>query len=140
MINKNHLIIIGLSILFIFLFVIFSLLTKKESINNTNIKPTLATTPTPTLSAENLKNIKIQQQADLEFGRWQQEVKSEYPWYDKLPLQTDKYFVYFDLEQKIFIAQIYRKEELALIKTEIFQKLKDLAVEVEKYQFKWEVK
>ncbi len=82
-------------------------------------------------------DIQIQLEADKKFSQLEKQRSDNYPWYDKLPLQTDKYFVYFDINQQKFIGDIYSASEGALIKNEVSQKLKDLGVDINKYPIEW---
>lgn len=49
----------------------------------------------------------LQSYADKEVADKNKAIDSAYPWIDKLPLQTETYFVYFDVDKKTFIAKIY---------------------------------
>lgn len=115
-----------------------------ETDNQLNISPTITPVeikitqePLISLTQEELKQIKIQKQADTNFGAWQKEIKDTKPWYDKLPLINTKYFVYFDLEKNKFIVQIYDKNNQDAIKTEIINNLKNLGIDTDKFEIEF---
>lgn len=49
----------------------------------------------------------LQSYSDKEVADKTKAIDDAYPWIDKLPLQTEAYFVYFDVEKKSFIAKLY---------------------------------
>lgn len=99
----------------------------------------------PTLTEEENK---LQIKYDKEFGEWQENVLNNYPWYESLPLQTENYFVYFDLDKKIFIADLYPKEsapesvdtQVTFMKNEIQNRLEVLGIDTALYNFEWNIK
>lgn len=101
-----------------------------------------------TVSMENVPledQIKTQAEADKNYGEWEKNVLKNYPWYNQLPLQADNYFVYFDLDKKIFIGKLYPKKSSNLsietqvntFKNEIITQLKTLGVDIAKFSFQW---
>jgi|SRR3989344_4058767 len=94
----------------------------------------------PTFTPEQQKKIEEQQKADTTVGNREKEIKTNYPWFVKLPLRGEKYFVYFDPNTKVFTGLLYPKkgEEVAPLKTEVIGKLKNLYnVPVEKFTYDW---
>ncbi len=88
--------------------------------------------------------IKNQAKADEEFGKWVSDIYTNYPWYDKLPLMTDNYFVYFDLDQKKFEGKIYIQdistptpEQIQQYKDETITTLESLGVNTLEFQIHW---
>ncbi len=87
--------------------------------------------------------IKNQAEADKDFGEWVDSIYTNYPWYDKLPLMTDNYFVYFDLDQKKFISKIYTQgqstpqEEIQKYQGEIISRLESLGIKTAEFQIEW---
>lgn len=137
-------------IFLILIFIVSLFTTKKIDDNIGSLTPTItpiekiipiqSPIPTISLSVKQINEIKIQQQADTNFGQWQKEINDNKPWYDKLPLQTDKYFVYFDLKENKFIGQIYVKENQEGIQKDIIDNLKSIGVKTENYIFEWNIK
>jgi len=91
--------------------------------------------------------MKMQEISDQNYTKWQKINDSNYPWYNNLPLQTDNYFVYFDLDKKIFIGKLYPKQsssisidsQTASMKTEINLTLIKLGIDTTKYSFDWQI-
>ena len=75
--------------------------------------------------------LEVQTQADKDFGEWQEEIYTKYPWINELPLRTDKYFVYFDIEKGKIFAVIYSTDqnEIATLREEITQNLSKLGID-----------
>lgn len=87
--------------------------------------------------------VKIQSQADKNFGDWQLQVITNYPWYKQLPLQTESYFVYFDLDTKTLFAKIYSnpsdESRIIIIKNEVSSRLTALGVDLTTFPIEWKV-
>ncbi len=134
---------LGLFLFFVYPFFNKSLNNQQQPINN-NPTPTPVIINTrsmsvsPTIISED-EQLRLQTEADKKFSEWQKDIYKNYPWYNSLPLQEDTYFVYFDLDKKIFIAELYR-DTTGDLKIEIFEKLKNLGVDTEKYTFQWIIK
>jgi len=145
--KKIHIYIIISAICLLFIigaYYYFSASSKKnikDGIEPTSAFPTMIPSteePTvePTLTQEQLDQL----EADKEFGQWTKDLYDAYPWYDNLPLQTEKYFVYFDIYQKKFIADIYVASEQDAIKNEIQSQLKDMGIDTVVYEIAWVIK
>lgn len=91
---------------------------------------------TPGLNQEQ----KEQLEADKEFGEWTRKIYENYPWYNELPLQNEKYFIYFDIYQKKFISDIYVSSEADNLKKEMQARLQEIGVNISLYEFVWNVK
>lgn len=92
------------------------------------------------LRPENL--IKYQAEADKNTGEKISEIYKNYPWFDKLPILTKEYFVYFDTEKKQIVAKIYtlkdtKEEQINSLKNEIQKQLTTLGVDTYKYPINW---
>ena len=101
-----------------------------------------STGPSPTPSVELQKAIAEQMQVDEEYSNWEQNVKDNYPWRKKMPLTSEKYYVYFDLNRKVFIGRLYSSagDNLDQIKAVILRQLKeDKGVPIETFQFEWTI-
>lgn len=48
-----------------------------------------------------------QSAADKAYGDYWKNVDENYPWFNKFPIRTDSYFLYFDLNKKSFVANLY---------------------------------
>lgn len=89
--------------------------------------------------------LKIQSVADQDFGAWQANIYKNYPWYNKLPLQTTSYYIYFDLDKKRFISDLYPKtssstlveDQVNQFKKDITNKLAGFGIDTARYEFEW---
>lgn len=103
------------------------------------------TVATQNVSAQDQQ--KAQSQADKNFGDQWKKVDTLYPWYDSLPLQTDSYFVYFDLDTRSFVGKLYpssnssvsEDNQVIQMKQEIIKKLEELGIDTTKYKFTWTI-
>lgn len=136
-------------ILFVFLFFIgvilfFSTLSPTPSKQS----PSSPIIPTPTFFQTQIppkNDLEKQTISDENFSSWVSSVKNSYPWYRNLPLQTEQYFLYFDLQKKGFIGKLYPKknnvtsidQQVANFKTIINNQLKNLGIDINLYQFEW---
>jgi len=81
--------------------------------------------------------------ADEEYNKEQAQIDKRYPWLDKLPLQTDSFYVYFDIKKKGFVAKLYPKDsstkEVTQLKAQVFDSLNTLDLPVHNYPFFWEI-
>ncbi len=82
-----------------------------------------------------------QQQADQDYADWERKVKSSYPWMNKFPLRTEKYFIYFDLNKKVFVGLLYPSsgDDPEKMKADIINELKLRGVKTENYKIEWTV-
>ena len=97
---------------------------------------------TTIFTPEQLQAIEEQRQADEIVGIHEIEVKTNYPWFIKLPLTSEKYFVYFEPNSEVFTGLLYTTawDNVDSIKDEIIKKLIDIyGVPVDKYPFEWKV-
>ena len=91
-------------------------------------------------SPDVLQAIEEQKQADQEYDSWQQANSDSYSWIRKLPLTADNYFIYFDLNKKVFIGRLYPKagENIEQTKADILNTLKtQKEIPVERFRFEW---
>lgn len=123
------------------LIAIYYLVSKK---NVTSISP--ENLPTPAFfEQENLvpsqsysQQMQKQSEADYAFGQSEDKKYQQYPWYDQLPLQNDRYYIYFDLETKKFVGTLYTSNDQETIKSEVLNQLKNIGVDTSKYQIIWQ--
>ncbi len=109
--------------------------------------PTPTTPVIPGLNPTEQEKMKSQTQADLKYSKYIKDIYTNYPWYNSLPLQTTSYFVYFDPNKKSFTGKLYPKsstttsvdQQVALMKSEILEKLKNLSIPTTTYPFDWQV-
>lgn len=88
---------------------------------------------------------RLQTEADRDFAQWQENLFTNYPWYENLPLQTDDYFVYFDPEKKEFIGKLYPKsvrqisvqEQIDSYQNEVYLRLEKMGVDTNQYKISW---
>ncbi len=142
--KKINVLIIIVAILLILVLSIYLLisssLNKKIIVSPPTITPTsflpASNAPLPTLNLNQQKQV----QADHEWGQWQQKTQETYPWLNKLPLQTPQYYVYFDVNQQKFIADIYIASQESLLKTDIVNRLKAQEIPTDSFPFLWNVR
>ena len=149
--GKRFLVIAGVLVLLLLVLMAFSM--KPKSSVEQAVQPTQFIEPTippegvfdetnAEKSPQVLQAIQEQMQADQEYSTWQQNNETNYPWLRKLPLTSEKYFVYFDLDKKTFIGRLYVKSEddVEKLKSDILQILKvDEEIPVENFQVQWQV-
>ncbi len=139
---KNKYFLIGLLvIIFIVIYGIYLIFSSREE---TSVNPKNVPTPASFNEKNNVpsqsfeKQMQYQSQSDHNFGQWQTDTYTTYPWYNKLPLQSDRYFVYFDLEKKKFIGSIYAESsERDTIINQVLTTLKSYGINTDNYQFEW---
>lgn len=93
-------------------------------------------------TSEQLQAIEEQRKDDEEVGRRELEIRTKFPWFMKLPLKGDNYFVYFETNSEVFTGLLYPTtwDNVDKMKTEIKTKLKDIyGIPVDKYSFEWKV-
>lgn len=104
---------------------------------------TFTTVPLSQVSTED--QIAAQAKADKSFGEWDKNNAQNYPWYNQLPIQASTYFVYFDLDNKKFIAKLYPTSstptdtEITALKNEVQTKLISLGVPLNDYFINWSI-
>lgn len=102
---------------------------KNNPLDNSSLTPSLFPSPT----AAN------QGQTDKNFSNQINRVYTSFPWYEKLPITTDNYFLYFDPDSKRFVAKIYDasnqlgSNELAGIENKIRQTVSGFGEDAQKY-------
>ena len=140
--KKNTKIILAvLGIILILLIVILNMYSAKKAqdAQNAGITPTPTLGIYPTLSEQD--QIKTQQESDQRTGELKANSEKLYPWQDKLPIQTTEYFVYFDEDQKKFIAKIYLKNRtVEVVKNEVVAELQQQEFPLNTYPIEWIVK
>lgn len=90
---------------------------------------------------------KEQSQGDENFANWWNDVTTKYPWFEKLPLQTDNYFAYFDVERKTFVGKLYPKtsgptsvdDQVNSMKGEIMTALTNLGINTAQFPMDWQI-
>lgn len=132
--------------LFIILVASIFLIIRPSDLPNTNTSnlpiPTSNKIIIPTRS-EVVIGTQDQGQADKNFAEELTRQRNPYPWYSKLPLITSNYFIYFDLEKKIFIGKIYAKknslkdDQIAEIKRGSLIRLSELGIEINNFRIEW---
>lgn len=88
------------------------------------------------------QTIKDQIKVNEEFANWEKRVAGRYSWRKKLPLTSDKYFVYFDFTKKGFIGRLYpdNADLIEQLKADIVRKLKkEKGIPLENYSIDWDV-
>ncbi len=94
-----------------------------------------------TVSAANVSiedQARAQSAADENVAKIQENILKNYPWYNQLPLQTSSYFVYFEVDKKKFIGQLYSaSNQFAALKDEVINKLQSIGVDTSKLSIEW---
>ncbi|OGK26830.1 hypothetical protein A3D76_05090 [Candidatus Roizmanbacteria bacterium RIFCSPHIGHO2_02_FULL_37_9b] len=88
------------------------------------------------------QTIKDQIKVNEEFANFEKRVAGRYPWRKKLPLTSEKYFVYFDLTKKSFIARLYPDNDdlIPQLQAEITRRLKkEKGIPLETFTVDWDV-
>jgi|SRR3989344_4113103 len=144
--NKKAVLIVGLIVIILLFINLYSKLNKNKITqfapdeNQTEyIAPSL---PPLTQSAELREAISLQQKADEEYSNWQNTTRTDFPWINELPVHSEKYFVYFDFNTKVFIGKLYPlvSDDVDEIKNEIQNKLTtDLEIPLEQYPIDWKI-
>lgn len=98
---------------------------------------------TSEFTPEQLKAIEEQSTADADVAEREVAIRTNYPWFIKLPLRGEKYFVYFERKRQTFVGLLYPKsgDNVEAMKAEVLRRLReDIKIEgVEKYPFEWTV-
>ena len=108
--------------------------------SNTQVVSTKSTDKlvTPTTIKTNSQNkivipkeqvVKLEKDADY-VGKFDESLTAQFPWIDKLPLMSDRFFVMFDSKNKKFILKIYVKEDSPLVLEEVKALLLEKGVDV----------
>ena len=115
---------------------------------NAVITPQASTNISPTMGEMSLEEQAREQAiADKNFRIWEAEVAEKYPWLNELPLQTDSYFFYFDIDKEAFIGTLYpnststipTQTQVDAMKIEIITELTQLGIPYSNYPLEWEV-
>ncbi|OGG02233.1 hypothetical protein A2W14_02585 [Candidatus Gottesmanbacteria bacterium RBG_16_37_8] len=144
--NKKYLIIGIIVILILISVIIFqNSASKKDKTRSAykNLPLLIDINPTPTLSPDLESAIVEAKQSAQEYDDWQANLRLTYPWLRKLPVASEKYYVYFDLKQEKFLGSLYpgKGDNPANIKAEALRVLKEVKeIPIENYQFQWRVK
>lgn len=88
------------------------------------------------------KAIEEQKQADQDYAQWRDDIRVDYPWLNKLPLAGDKYYVYFDIDKKMFVATLYPAagDDIEQIKNTVVSDLKTKKeIPADTFNFEWVV-
>ncbi|OGK40034.1 hypothetical protein A3A74_01970 [Candidatus Roizmanbacteria bacterium RIFCSPLOWO2_01_FULL_35_13] len=88
------------------------------------------------------QTIKDQLIVNQELANWEKKVAGRYPWRKKLPLTSDKYFIYFDLTKKSFIGRLYPDNDdlIEQIKADAIRILKkEKGIPLETFTVDWDV-
>lgn len=140
--RKNLFYILGGVILFVVIILVFLLILGRPSSDSGNITSNQSPTPTPTISQELQKAIDEAKESAKEYDNWQAQLRTDYMWLRRLPVGTQKYFVYFDLEKKKFVGEVYPSagDDPEQLKREAISVLKDIKeIPVENYEFEWTI-
>lgn len=140
--KKNTKIILAvLGIVLVILIIVLNIYSAKKAqeAQNAGVTPTPTLGLYPTLSLKD--QVKTQQQSDVDTGHLKAETDKQYPWLDKLPLETTEYFIYFDEDKKKFIAKIYLKNRtVEVVKNEVVAELQQQEFPLNTYPIEWIVK
>jgi hypothetical protein len=120
--TKKKLIILGcaslISVILIFVF-FYTSGSKNKPVNI----PTPSSQPSPTTSAPNLQS---DLPDDTHFNQSLTDINKQYPWYSKLPIDTNKYHVVYDFTENKFRIRIKNSMTTSQIETAIQEALSSL--------------
>ena len=147
--KQKKVILIIVLIIVTVLLIIYSLSKKPQSFsdlhqensNEFNYIPPVDQPPV-TPSAELLAAINDQMKVDNEYSNWQTDTRNQFPWRKSLPVYSDKYYVYFEMDKQIFIGLLYPQssDNVDDLKKEIYEIFKNEDIPLDKFTFKWTVK
>lgn len=97
----------------------------------------LSTPPTPLPPSPTVEEILITSEPNQEAPEWQ----------SKLPLQNDKYFIFYDVNKKVLTGVLYPDsyaatsidDQVAALKAEILPQLHTLGINTDIYPVTWQV-
>ena len=118
----------------------FILPLSKEQKNTDQPQPTTVTNPTKAIRPELKKAIDEAKDSDKEYSDFQTNYAKDYPWIRKLPLTTEKYYIYFDLAKKSFVGRLYptATDNVEQMKSEIINRLKtEKEITLANYKVEW---
>ncbi len=137
---KKRIIFIAASVVTIVtLFVVYVFISGAKPTAKPAAKQRIEVTPETLPSSSSPQNQNAQETADKNFSDQVAKIYSQYPWYSKLPIQTDNYFVYFDIKTKRFTAKIYdasnrlSSNDVTQIKNAVTQTLSGFGVNLSTY-------
>lgn len=134
-------------LLAVFLLIVILLLVSLRSSQN-QTSPTTVDSNSPYQGTPSSQEIEVQNaineqlKVDNEYADWQNKNATEFPWLKKLPLVSDRYYVYYDLAEKKFIGRLYPRADDSIdqLKNSILAELKgSKGIPVGKYVFEWKV-
>ncbi|MBI4226456.1 hypothetical protein HY612_05080 [Candidatus Roizmanbacteria bacterium] len=148
--GKRFLFIVGVLIFFLFILILLSTGSKTKPSSRpqppqSNQLPQDSdsfSSSQKTQPVELQKAIAEQTKVDQEYAGWEQSISDNYPWRRKLPLTSENYYVYFDLDKKVFIGRLYPKagDNPDQLKADILKQLKEVKeIPVENYTFEWQI-
>lgn len=147
--KQKKVILIIVLIIVTVLLIIYSLFNKPQSLSNlpqensnefNYIPPDNQPQVTP--SAELMAAINDQMKVDKEYSNWQTDTRNQFPWRVSLPVYSDKYYVYFEMDKQIFIGLLYPQssDNIDDLKREIYEIFKNEDIPLDSYTFEWTVK
>lgn len=139
--NKKLIILAVIIIIVVLIFINFSSNANQQIPESMpQIQPNISILPSK--SAQEIKAISDQTKEDKKYADWERVNVAQYPWINRVPLRTDRYFVYFDLEQGKFIGLLYpvSGEDVEKMKTEVITQLIEVKeIPADSFPFKWTV-
>ena len=137
----------------IFLIVLMIFSTGSKTQPSSTLQPTLSVPREPPQtdsffnsssdqSVELQRAVEEQTKVDQEYASWEKDISDNYPWRKKLPLTSENYYVYFDLNNKVFIGRLYTTagDDVEQLKADILKILKvDEEIPIENFKFEWMV-
>lgn len=106
-----------------------------------SIQTTQASAPTPTISVELQKAIDEAKSSAAEYDKGLEDTLVDYPWIRKLPLGNERYYIYFDLDKKVFIGKLYLREgeDSEALKMDVINHMIARDVPHDMYRIEWVV-
>lgn len=128
--KKKYIIIIGL--IFLVIFIVVSFLRPKPtpspiipvSTPSATTQPIIEITPTETFQPPN----------DQLYGQAIKDIVNQYPWYPKIPIETQEYRIIFDFDKKSFRIRFLTPLS-EQIKQAAIKKLVEIGVDLDKFTY-----
>lgn len=103
---------------------------------------TTTPSPSPTPSADNQFNLNDfsatesaqQIKNDLKYGQALESLHQKYPWYSRLPIETEDFRIIYDFDKNSFRIRLLTQSS-ASIKQAAVDKLKEIGVDLKKFSY-----
>lgn len=105
-----------------------NVLYKNNSLDSFNF------TTSPYSAQELQQQMQLQTQEDLKSGQVIDNLHQQYPWYSKLPIETNEYRIIFDFDKNSFRIRLLTQSTEA-IKQDALKQLKTIGVDLDQFNY-----